>query len=85
MDGFSIDLVVLAAFLLANRTIVPELRRAPLFWGFQAINLGGAAYFAIWGVTGLERYPVASWLVAGLLVFHSIQNVIIFQTRRPKL
>lgn len=85
MDGFSVDIAILAGFLLANRTIVPELRRKALFWSFQALNLGGAAYFAIWGVTGLERYPVASYLVAGLLVFHSIQNVIIFTTRRTKM
>ena len=85
MEAFPIDLACFAGLLLANRTIVPELKNRYAFWTFQAVNLGAAGWFAFRGVEGLETYPVASWLVAGLLVFHGVQNAVVYSTRGPKL
>ena len=85
MENFPIDLACFAGLLLANRTIVPELKHRVAFWSFQVVNLAGAGWFAFRGVEGLEQYPVASYLVAGLLLFHGVQNAVVYTTRGPKL
>lgn len=81
---FPYDLAGLAVLLLLNRTVVPSLSHAAAFWGFQVVNLGGALYFALAGIAGLENFPVANWIVAALLLFHGVQNVVLRSSRRPK-
>ncbi len=80
---FPYDLAALAILLLLNRTVVASLRHPAAFWGFQAVNLGGALYFALAGIAGLDNFPVASWIVAALLLFHGVQNVVLRSSARP--
>lgn len=85
MENFPFDLALLAGLLVANRTVMQEVRRRAIFWAFQAVNLAAAAWFALVGIAGLEAFPIARWLVAGLLVFHAVQNVAVFLLGRPKV
>lgn len=71
------DFGALVVVLLLNRTLVPSLKRPVAFWCFQALTVGTAAWFVVFGIEGLGRVPVAKWVVAGLLVFHAVQNVVI--------
>lgn len=82
--GFPYDLAGLAILLLLNRTVVPSLQHAGAFWTFVAIDVAAAAYFAVVGVQGLHGFPVVNWIVAGLLCFHAVQNVLLRGTRRRK-
>jgi hypothetical protein len=68
--------------LLANRTVVPSLKSAAIFWAFQAVTVGAAGWFAWRGLDGLDRVPIAKWVVAGLLVFHAVQNYVVRQGGR---
>ncbi len=77
MDPFPWDLLMLAAILLANRTVVPSLKVPAMFWAFQAVNLAAAAWFAIFGIIGMADFPVAQFVVAALLVFHAVQNLFV--------
>ncbi len=75
MDPFPWDLVVLVVLLVAHRTVVPSLRSSPAFWTFQAITVGAAVWFAVYGVIGTADVPIVKVLVPGLLIFHAIQNI----------
>ncbi len=77
MDPFPWDLLVLAAILLANRTLVPSLKAPAAFWAFQCLNLGAATWFAVFGILGMADVPVAQFVVAALLVFHAVQNLFV--------
>ena len=83
MSGeFPWDIALLAGVLLANRTVVPSLKHIALFWAFQALTFGAALLFVVRGIDGLDRVPVAKWVVAGLLVFHAVQNIVVRQGGR---
>lgn len=71
------DFGLLVLVLLLNRTLVPSLKQPALFWAFEAFTVGSAVWFAWRGIDGLERVPVAKWVVAGLLVFHAVQNYVV--------
>lgn len=76
MQRFPWEVVVLAVVLALNRLVVPgAVRRPPVFWGVQALNAALALGVVIFGVPGLEGYPAVSWLIAGLLAFHIVQNL----------
>ena len=80
MNGpFPWDILALASLLLANRTVVRSIKPEWGFWAFQALNLAGAVWFAVEGIQGLDNYPIANWIVCGLLVFHAIQNYVVRQ------
>ncbi len=76
------DFGLLVMVLLANRTIVPSLKAAPMFWAFQAVTVATAGWFIWNGIDGLDRVPIAKWVVAGLLVFHAVQNFVVRQGGR---
>ena len=82
-DTFPYDVVALAMLLLLNRTLAPSLRANWSFWSFQAVNIAAAAYFAWFGIEGVEHVPVASYIVAALCLFHVVQNVIVRQRQAP--
>lgn len=47
---------------------------AALFWSMQAINLGAGIALIVFGLPGLERFPVVAWLIALLFFFRTVQN-----------
>lgn len=70
------DLVVAACIVLVNRMLAPRvLRFAIAFWAIQALNIAGAAWFAIRGFDGLAHYPIAGWAVAVLYMLHFGRNL----------
>lgn len=75
MGGFPWEIALLSAVLLSNRLTAKAFHlSARLFWTVQASNLGMAAFVAWYGLPGLERFGGVRWMVAGLLVFHAVQN-----------
>ena len=75
MDPFPWDLVVLVVLVVVHRSVVPSLRSSSAFWTFQAVNVGAAVWFAVYGVNGTADVPIVKVLVPGLLIFHGIQNI----------
>ncbi len=83
-ENFPYDVVGLAMLLLLNRTLITTLKNDWAFWAFQGLNIAAAAYFAWFGIVGIEHVPVASYVVSALCLFHVVQNVIVRQrSNRP--
>ena len=76
MSAFPWDVLALAVVLAVNRLAVPATYARPAaFWTIQALNLVLTGAVAVYGLPGLTDFPTVGWLVAGLLLFHVIQNV----------
>ncbi len=70
------EVVVLAAVLGLNRLVARVVVDRPvLYWGVQALNATLAGLVAVYGLPALSGFPAVSWLVSGLLLFHSVQNL----------
>jgi hypothetical protein len=76
MSGFPWEVFVLGLVLGINRLGTPATYQRPVaFWGIQVMNLALAVPVAIRGISGTENFPALGWLIAGLLVFHVLQNI----------
>ncbi|MDP2309723.1 MAG: hypothetical protein Q8P18_27130 [Pseudomonadota bacterium] len=76
MNEFPWEVLVLGLVLGINRLGTPATYHRPLaFWGIQVMNLAVAIPVALRGIQGAEGFPALGWLIAGLLVFHVLQNV----------
>lgn len=69
------ELMALAALLMGNRLAVRLAEKRPaVFWGMQGLNAVGAVLVGWFGISGMENFPIANWMVVGLLGFHMVQN-----------
>lgn len=69
------DLLAAGALLLANRFVGPALlRKAPVYYLLQGVDLAAVVWFALRGVGGLEHMRVPGWVIAGLFAMHAIVN-----------
>lgn len=76
MSAFPWEVLILGLVLAINRVATPATYHRPIaFWGIQAMNVALAVPLAIVGLPGAEGFPALGWLVAALLVFHTLQNV----------
>ncbi len=76
MNEFPWEVLILGAVLAINRLGTPATYDRPVaFWGIQVMNLALAVPVVIWGLPGVEGFRGLDWLIAGLLVFHVLQNV----------
>lgn len=76
MDASAAVILGVAALLGVNRLIwVGERFFRAKFLGIQALNLAGACFMVLWGVPDFEGgMAIANYVLAALIVFHSIQN-----------
>ncbi|MFN7143537.1 MAG: hypothetical protein ACK4YP_07175 [Myxococcota bacterium] len=85
MKAFPWEVLVLAALLAVNRLLVPMTYTRPAaFWAIQAVDVALAVLVAVYGVPGLEAFRSVGWLIAGLLVFHVLQNIALRSQARAK-
>lgn len=76
MSEFPWEVVILGIVFGINRLGTPLTYHRPVaFWGIQAMNLALAVPIAVRGIPGADGFPALGWLIAGLLVFHILQNV----------
>lgn len=69
------DLLAAAALLLANRFVAPALlRKAPIYYTLQVVDVAAVVWFAMRGVAGLEHMRVPGFVIAGLFAMHVVVN-----------
>lgn len=77
------DLMVVAGWMLVNRvTVRKTIPRPALYWGIQAGNVLAAAWLAIFGLRGLEDFPVSGYMLAVAMLLHVVRNEVVRRTLR---
>ncbi|MDP2316454.1 MAG: hypothetical protein Q8P41_26390 [Pseudomonadota bacterium] len=76
MSSFPWEVLILGVVLGVNRLATPATYERPIaFWAIQVMNVAVALPVALVGIPGTEGFPALGWLIAGLLLFHVLQNV----------
>lgn len=76
MTEFPWDLAGAGGLLLLNRALPRRLLlHEAVFYGLQAVNVGGILWFVFVGVDGLDDYRAASWAIAALFAMHLVVNL----------
>jgi hypothetical protein len=70
--------MAVAGWMLVNRVAVRKsIPRPAVYWGIQAGNVLAAAWLGIFGLGGLEEFPVAGWMLAVAMLLHVVRNEVV--------